>query len=169
MIMAIIMGALSQPLVAYAFASFDSIYSVNNIDIKISDFYTEIFIIALAMIFSSFSHIVKNFISNIQMNNLRKDIGGVLKKLGDSFLADEEIQRLCSIYGDNGLKAEREELQMLLRLIHNKAMEACVQRNLKAGLVPEEEAQPILKHLSAGRARVPAYPYKQAEEAIKSG
>ena len=74
MIMAIIMGALSLPLVAYAFASFDSIYSVNNIDIKISDFYTEIFIIALAMIFSSFSHIVKNFISNIQMNNLRKDI-----------------------------------------------------------------------------------------------
>lgn len=122
-------------------------------------------------------YLLRADIDMLQHNTLLTDmgrfddvpLGGVLKKLGESFLADEEIQRLCSIYGDNGLKAEREELQMLLRLIHNKAMEACVQRNLKDGLVPEEEAQPILKHLSAGRARVPAYPYKQAEEAIKSG
>lgn len=74
MLIAIIMGAASQPMVAYAFISIDSIFSGQNIAINISNFYCEMIMIALAMIFASISHIMKNYISNIQMNNVRKDM-----------------------------------------------------------------------------------------------
>lgn len=74
MLAAMLMGAVSQPLLAYAFISLNSIYEINPPDIKFSDFYIEIVIIMVSLLFASVSHIAKSYISNIEMNNVRKDM-----------------------------------------------------------------------------------------------
>lgn len=86
MIVAILMGAISQPLIAYAFISLNSIYDINPLNIKFSDFYMEIVIVIVSLLFASVSHIAKGYISNIEMNNLRKDMfEAILRKTPGEF------------------------------------------------------------------------------------
>lgn len=86
MIVAILMGAISQPLIAYAFISLNSIYGMNPLNIKFSDFYIEIVIVIVSLFFASVSHIAKGYISNIEMNNVRKDMfEAILRKTPGEF------------------------------------------------------------------------------------
>lgn len=86
MIVAILMGAISQPLIAYAFISLNSIYGMNPLNIKFSDFYIEIVIVIVSLFFASVSHIAKGYVSNIEMNNVRKDMfEAILRKTPGEF------------------------------------------------------------------------------------
>lgn len=73
MLIAVITGAISQPLVAFAFISVDSIY-LKDSNLEIANFYFEIFLIILAMLLAGLSHFIKSFVSNNEMNHLRKDM-----------------------------------------------------------------------------------------------
>lgn len=73
-ILAVIVGALSQPIVACAFIYFDNIYNSNLFKITFSNFKVSILLVALGMIFAGISHILKSLISNMTMNNLREEI-----------------------------------------------------------------------------------------------
>lgn len=73
MIFAIIIGAISQPLIAYAFMSLDSVIN-NFLTIEFSYLRSEIFTILVAMMFASLSHFIKDYVSNYEMNHLRKDV-----------------------------------------------------------------------------------------------
>ena len=77
-------------------------------------------------------------------------MGNILKELGEEFLADEKIHKLSSVYGEEQFKVQREEVQMFLQLIHNKALELCIKRNRNNGIIPKDEADPLLEHLTNG-------------------
>lgn len=71
-------------------------------------------------------------------------LGGILKSLGDGFLADEEIQKLSAFYGNNRTKVFDGELQMLLHFIHNKALIRCIHNCKDCRTIPEETADSLL-------------------------
>lgn len=77
-------------------------------------------------------------------------MGKILKELGEEFLSDDNIHKLSSVYGDEQLKVQREELQMLFQFIHRKALELCIKKNRDNGLMPKDEADQFLEHLTNG-------------------
>lgn len=66
--------------------------------------------------------------------------GGILKDLGDTFLADKEIQKLAGFYGYHKLKVQEQELQFILSSIHSKAMALCMQKCVECKIIPSEKA-----------------------------
>lgn len=75
-------------------------------------------------------------------------LGVIWKNLGERFLADEDVQRIAAFYGTHKLKVFEEELCWLLRLVHNKALVLCIQKNKEIGTMPESVADSLLKTLS---------------------
>lgn len=71
--------------------------------------------------------------------------GGILKDLGDAFLADKEIQRLSRFYGHHKLKVQEKELQLILSSIHMKAISLCIKKCVDCKTMPSEEANKLLK------------------------
>jgi len=65
-------------------------------------------------------------------------LGGILKKLGDKFLEDEDVQKMVTFYGNYGLKVQNEELRFILRFIHNKALVLCIQKCREYKTIPAE-------------------------------
>lgn len=75
-------------------------------------------------------------------------MGNTLKELGEEFLADGDVHKLSSAYGEKQLKVQREELQMLFQIVHRRALELCIKKNRDNGLIPEDEAEQILEPLA---------------------
>lgn len=71
--------------------------------------------------------------------------GEILKDLGDTFLADGEIQKLARFYGHHKLKVQEKELQFVLRSIHKKALVLCIQKCLDCKMIPSEEAAKLFE------------------------
>lgn len=71
-------------------------------------------------------------------------LGNILKKLGEDFLADEEIQKLSAFYGNNKLKVRDEELQLIFHFIHSKALIRCIQKCKEYRTIPPEMANDLL-------------------------
>ena len=62
-------------------------------------------------------------------------LGKVLSELKESFLHDDEIQKISDFYGDNITIVSERELCFILRFIHHKALELCIQKGLETGKV----------------------------------
>lgn len=77
-------------------------------------------------------------------------MGKILKELGEEFLSDDNIHKLSSVYGDEQLKVQREELQMLFQFIHRKALELCIKKNRDNGIMPKDEAAKLLEYFIDG-------------------
>lgn len=75
-------------------------------------------------------------------------MGNILKELGEEFLADEDVHKISSAYGEKQLKVQREELQMLFQIIHRRALELCIEKYRDNELIPEDEAEQILEPLA---------------------
>ena len=52
-------------------------------------------------------------------------MGEILKKLGNSFLQEEIVQKLAEFYGKNTLRCSKKELQLIFRSVHGKALKLC--------------------------------------------
>ena len=76
-------------------------------------------------------------------------LGIIWKNLGDRFLADADVQKIAAFYGTHRLKVFEEELCWILRLVHNKALVLCIQKNRKTGTIPESVADNLLEILSS--------------------
>lgn len=74
MLVLILLGASSQPLIAYAFTQLSYIYSNGMSNIELSDFTYMVILIVIGILASSISYIVKGLISNKTMNEVRKKI-----------------------------------------------------------------------------------------------
>lgn len=75
--------------------------------------------------------------------------GQILKELTNVFLSNEEIQKLSVFYGDNRLKVYKEELQLILHFIHNKALTCCIRKCIDCRIIPEKMANTLLKTYSS--------------------
>lgn len=75
--------------------------------------------------------------------------GGILKALGDGFLADQEIQKLSAFYGNHCLKVCEEELLIVLHFIHNRALIRCIQNARETGIVPKEAADEFVSSFAS--------------------
>lgn len=82
-------------------------------------------------------------------------LGGILKTLGNEFLEDEDIQKLSTFYGENRLKVRDGELQLILQLIHNRALIYCIRNFSAHRLIPEDRAYSFLEMLSARQTSIP--------------
>lgn len=91
-------------------------------------------------------------------------LGGILKDLGDAFLADREIQRLAALYGDRRLKVQEAELRLILHFIHHKALILCLRKDLDRKTIPSKTAKGILNMLE--RAKGIRYPFEQLEASL---
>ena len=87
-------------------------------------------------------------------------LGGILKSLGDGFLADEEIQKLSAFYGNNRTKVFDGELQMILHFIHNKALIRCIHNCKDCRTIPEETADSLLNMF---RTKENSFPFELME------
>lgn len=64
-------------------------------------------------------------------------LGNHLKNVGARFLDDKLVQKFAKCYGDENLKCSSKELQLILRAVHHKAFNICIQ-HLKANkLIPD--------------------------------
>ena len=84
-ILAVIFGALSQPIIAYGFIKIETI--INNIStISLFDLWLILLNFLIAIGFASLSHFIKDYISNYEMNQLRKDVFySILNKTQEEF------------------------------------------------------------------------------------
>ena len=82
-------------------------------------------------------------------------LGGILKKLGDKFLEDEDVQKMVTFYGNYGLKVQNEELRFIFRFIHNKALVLCIQKCREYKTIPAEEANGLLNTFTAEETNFP--------------
>lgn len=87
-------------------------------------------------------------------------LGGILKSLGDGFLADEEIQKLSAFYGNNRTKVFDGELQMIFHFIHNKALIRCIHNCKDCRTIPEETADSLLNMF---RTKENSFPFELME------
>lgn len=90
--------------------------------------------------------------------------GEVLKVLGDTFLADKEIQRFAEFYGGHRLKVREEELRLILRFIHRKALVLCAEVYRDRNMLPEEEAGSLLKQWDSLKGQ--PFPFDEMEKVI---
>ena len=74
-------------------------------------------------------------------------LGEILKKLGDTFLKDEEIHKLTAFYGTNKLKVREEEMRFVLHFIQCKAVILCIEECMEDNFIPLEEGQNLIKSL----------------------
>ncbi len=81
--------------------------------------------------------------------------GGILKALGDGFLADQEIQKLSAFYGNHCLKVCEEELLIVLHFIHNRALIRCIQNARETGIVPKEAADEFVSSFASKKISFP--------------
>ena len=64
--------------------------------------------------------------------------GELLHTLGEEFVLDDDIQKICTFYGDNKLKVYEKELVSIFRMMHAKAFSLCVRKYKEQGLLPED-------------------------------
>lgn len=72
-------------------------------------------------------------------------LGRILKELGDTFLVEEEIKHIITLYGDNNLKVTQDELCFILQFIHNKALILCIEKCLECKTISEEQGNMLLE------------------------
>lgn len=72
-------------------------------------------------------------------------LGKIFKDLGDTFLGDEEIQRLASFYGNHRLRVQEKELQFILGFIHKKAVILCLQKWIDCKVISSEEGSKLFE------------------------
>lgn len=68
----------------------------------------------------------------------------IWSQLTKKFIADEEVKKVISFYGDNNLKVYKDELAFLLRYFHTKALVLCIQSHMEHGSMDESEGQRFL-------------------------
>lgn len=64
--------------------------------------------------------------------------GEMLHALGEEFLSDEDIQKICACYGDNMSKVYGKELVSILQMVHKKAFALCVRMYKERGLLSKD-------------------------------
>lgn len=85
MLLAIVVGAISQPMIAYSFTLLDSVMEEGN-RVEFTTIMTVVIGVVAAVAFASISHIVKGYISNEEAAVLRGDIfHKILEKSGREF------------------------------------------------------------------------------------
>lgn len=89
-------------------------------------------------------------------------LGKVLSELKESFLHDDEIQKISDFYGDNITIVSERELCFILRFIHHKALELCIQKGLETGTIPTDTANSILNMLTSFKDR--SFPFEELEK-----
>lgn len=67
-------------------------------------------------------------------------MGEYLKKLGDSFLQEASVKKLTDFYGKNNLKCSKNEIQLVLRFVHRKALNLCFKNLAEKNLIPTDTA-----------------------------
>ena len=65
-------------------------------------------------------------------------LGEILNDLSDKFLADTEIKKLITFYGDKKLKVRKEELKMIFNIAHRKALALCIRSGIENHTLSEE-------------------------------
>lgn len=88
--------------------------------------------------------------------------GGILKELGDAFLADKEIQRLAGFYGYRRLKVQEKELRLILSSIHNKTISLCIQKYADCKMIPSRKADEFLE--TSGDLKKMPFPFAPMEK-----
>ena len=91
----------------------------------------------------------------LHKNSINKDIYDyrntpivkVFEKLGTALLEESDIIRIAEFYGNKNLKCTAEELKIILRLIHDKALMLCIESCLKEKIIPEAEGRNILNSI----------------------
>ena len=68
----------------------------------------------------------------------------IWSQLTKKFIADEEVKKVISFYGDNNLKVYKDELAFLLRYFNTKALVLCIQSHMEHGSMDESDGQRIL-------------------------
>lgn len=91
-------------------------------------------------------------------------LGNILKEIGDKFLADVEIQKMASFYGRNMLKVREEELELILRFIHTRALAICIQECKEHHTMPAEMVDELLDSINT-KKDIP-YPLAHMEEEL---
>ena len=71
-------------------------------------------------------------------------LGGILKELGDQFLANEAVQKLASFYGTNNLKVQESEMRFILHSIHDCALILCISKYTECKIFPEKTGQDLI-------------------------
>lgn len=64
-------------------------------------------------------------------------LGNHLKNLSKRFLDDKLVQKFAKCYGDGNLKCSSKELQLILRAVHHKAFNICIQHLKANNLIPD--------------------------------
>lgn len=90
--------------------------------------------------------------------------GEILKDLGDTFLADDEIQRLACFYGHHRLKVQEKELRFILGSIHKKAISLCIKKCVGCKTIPSEEANSFFKIF--GNSEKISFPFDPMEKEL---
>lgn len=90
--------------------------------------------------------------------------GGILKDLGDIFLADEEIQQLTSFYGKHELKVQEKELKLLIHFINNKALALCIKKCSENNTIQKKVADNLLAILL--NSKNPSLPFDLLTEEL---
>lgn len=72
----------------------------------------------------------------------------MLHELGATFLIDNEIEDLTIFYGQQKLKVNEDGVQIILYLVHNKALRLCISKYSELNLVPKEDADKALEDLA---------------------
>lgn len=73
--------------------------------------------------------------------------GAHLQEVVDEFMKDAEVQVLSEFYGNNDLHVESNELKLILRFVHDKALLICLESNKKYRFIPQEQVDPLIEHL----------------------
>ena len=91
-------------------------------------------------------------------------LGGILKELGDQFLANEAVQKLASFYGTNNLKVQESEMRFILHSIHDCALILCISKYTECKIFPEKTGQDLINvFLSSTK---PLFPFELMSETI---
>lgn len=91
-------------------------------------------------------------------------LGNILATLGDAFLASEQVSQLATFFGKHKLKVEKEELQLILRFIHNEAIILCIEKCLINGTIPEKEANNLLASFRG--TKLPRFPFDLMKDGL---
>lgn len=72
-------------------------------------------------------------------------IGKAYREIGNAILADQDVIRIISVYGDNEFKCFSNELHLILQFIHIKAFKICITYCHKYKLIPEDMVNSLIK------------------------
>lgn len=65
--------------------------------------------------------------------------GNILSQLSEAFLADDCVKKIVCLYGERQLTCGRKELQVILRMLHFRALGLCIRTGVRSGTMPEVE------------------------------